>query len=190
MTKALVLWGGTDIGSSWYNEKPHPKAQKPDVKRDEQEFALVHSCIFDGVPIIGICRGAQLLCIANGGTLYQHSVGHNRGHTVFCKEDDVLLPLKDVAAGHHQVMNLDKIPQDEYEIFGFSNFPCIVWVNAMETKEITISPEVVWFPKTKCLAIQPHPEWMPLNHPFNLWLQKLIFNLLGEHYAVPEFHRL
>lgn len=67
----LYLTGGTDINPSTYGEEPHPKLGVVEIGRDEYEIKLIKHALERGVPIIGICRGSQLLNSINGGTMYQ-----------------------------------------------------------------------------------------------------------------------
>ncbi len=67
----LLLAGGEDVGPERYGHTAHPKLGKPDPLRDELEIELTRRAAADGKPILGICRGIQLLNVALGGTLYQ-----------------------------------------------------------------------------------------------------------------------
>lgn len=67
---ALVLQGGGDIAASWYGGAEAPDAQ-PDRQRDAFELALIEAALQAGKPLLGICRGCQLLNVAFGGSLYQ-----------------------------------------------------------------------------------------------------------------------
>lgn len=53
----LILWGGVDISSHWYDEPPHPKTQTPNLERDTREFIAVQDAIQEGRSVIGVCRG-------------------------------------------------------------------------------------------------------------------------------------
>lgn len=68
----LVLAGGADIGPERYGATPHPATGAPRTDRDGFELDLAHAAIELGLPLLGICRGAQLLNVALGGTLHQH----------------------------------------------------------------------------------------------------------------------
>jgi putative glutamine amidotransferase len=79
---AVILSGGAgDVDPARYGAKPHP-ATNPDVEvRDAYEIALARRAPELGVPLLGICRGMQLMCVAYGGTLEQHlpdALGHDR----------------------------------------------------------------------------------------------------------------
>jgi putative glutamine amidotransferase len=68
----LILAGGADIDPSSYGAEPHPETVDTVPERDQFEIALTHGAIERGMPLLGICRGMQLLNIALGGTLRQH----------------------------------------------------------------------------------------------------------------------
>lgn len=79
---ALVITGGTDIDPAAYGQHRHPATDQPRADRDEWEFALLGGALQRKLPVLGICRGAQVLNVALGGTLHQHLpdvVGHS-GH--------------------------------------------------------------------------------------------------------------
>jgi putative glutamine amidotransferase len=68
---ALLLAGGDDLNPSFYDAEPHPLLGRTNPFQDEIEIGLTRRGAADGKPILGICRGAQLLNVALGGTLYQ-----------------------------------------------------------------------------------------------------------------------
>lgn len=67
----LVLQGGSDIAPESYGEAPLKPEWAGDRVRDVYEMELLHEFIEAGKPVLGICRGLQLINIALGGTLYQ-----------------------------------------------------------------------------------------------------------------------
>jgi putative glutamine amidotransferase len=67
----LVLTGGHDLDPQWYDAHPSPALGPVDPHRDEFELALFHAARRRGLPVLGICRGLQLVNVAMGGTLYQ-----------------------------------------------------------------------------------------------------------------------
>ena len=75
----LLLTGGGDIFAKYFNEEHHEKANKPTVERDEFELQLCREALKLDIPILGICRGEQILNVALGGNLIQHLEGHNFG---------------------------------------------------------------------------------------------------------------
>ena len=68
---ALVLTGGEDLNPAIYGEEPHPELGTVDTLRDSYDLYLVRTAAARGIPVLGICRGEQLINIAFGGTLYQ-----------------------------------------------------------------------------------------------------------------------
>jgi putative glutamine amidotransferase len=69
---ALVLAGGADIDPVNYGAERHPKTVNTRPERDRAEIALAHGALARDLPVLGICRGMQLLNVALGGTLIQH----------------------------------------------------------------------------------------------------------------------
>jgi putative glutamine amidotransferase len=67
----VVLGGGRDIDPSRYGQEPHAKLAATDPRRDAFELELVERAIDQALPILGMCRGIQLLNVALGGTLVQ-----------------------------------------------------------------------------------------------------------------------
>ncbi len=79
MLDGLLLAGGCDIGPSRYGQAPHPETIGIVPERDAVELALAHGAFERDLPLLGICRGMQLINVACGGTLVQHLpdlVGH------------------------------------------------------------------------------------------------------------------
>lgn len=68
----LVLSGGADVDPARYGAEPHERTGAPRTDRDEFEAALIEAAIEAELPILGICRGAQMLNVEFGGTLVQH----------------------------------------------------------------------------------------------------------------------
>ena len=76
---ALVLAGGADIDPQLYGQLPHPSTLGTRPDRDEGELALLAAARAARIPVLGICRGMQLMAVAHGGALHQHMpeiVGH------------------------------------------------------------------------------------------------------------------
>lgn len=67
----LLFTGGEDVAPAYYRETLDPRCQEPDGERDLFEIHLARAAMARRVPILGICRGLQVLNVAAGGTLYQ-----------------------------------------------------------------------------------------------------------------------
>ena len=79
LVDGLILAGGRDIDPAAYGSDPHPDTDHPRTERDEFEIALARRAMERDMPLLGICRGMQLMNIACGGTLVQdlpEHVGH------------------------------------------------------------------------------------------------------------------
>ena len=68
----LVMTGGADPDPALYGEHPHPDLGEIERGRDDWELALIRAALDRRLPMLCVCRGAQLLNIALGGTLVQH----------------------------------------------------------------------------------------------------------------------
>lgn len=118
----FVFSGGADINPITYDEKPHIALGPGDLERDEFEIRLMKEAIDAKKPILGICRGMQILNITQGGTLIQHipdvegSFNHlmsgnkyDVAHKVRLKKDNILHNVFGdevyVNSSHHQGIN-------------------------------------------------------------------------------------
>src|ERR1700686_5410176 len=72
----LLLPGGWPVGPALYGEKPDPKVGDIDPELDETEIRLFKDAREKQIPVLGICRGQQVINVAMGGTLLQHLEGH------------------------------------------------------------------------------------------------------------------
>jgi putative glutamine amidotransferase len=72
----LVIAGGPDVEPVRYGAEREERTGPPSPDRDAWELALIDAALAAGVPLLGICRGMQLLNVALGGTLVQHIDGH------------------------------------------------------------------------------------------------------------------
>lgn len=157
---AVIFWGGTDIPPAYYGQTPHKSSQckgKPS-HRDTFEWRLMTWCKLNNVPMIGVCRGAQMLCAAAGGSLIQDVSGHAYGgHNVITKDGEVF----HTNSYHHQMM----YPFDiSHEMLAWSETRLSRhYYTEDDEEELAMykqyEPEIVYFPGIRGLAIQGHPEW-------------------------------
>ena len=79
---ALVLAGGADVNPELYHAVALHTTEQPRVDRDDSETSLYLAARAKDIPILGICRGLQIMAVAHGGTLHQHlpDLGHGTVH--------------------------------------------------------------------------------------------------------------
>lgn len=122
---ALILTGGEDVNPLFYHQPPHQALGGIDTVRDEYEIALTRQWLVSGKPLLGICRGVQVLQVTSGGTLiqdipswypeaYRHSQkarGSDPAHEVEVIRDSTLSQLLEtsgnirVNSNHHQAVD-------------------------------------------------------------------------------------
>jgi putative glutamine amidotransferase len=157
----LILAGGHDVDPAAYGASAHPATNNTVPERDRTEIALVRRAIERDMPVLGICRGMQVMNVALGGTLAQHlpdELGHehHRPHPGSFDDSDHEVRLTEgslaaLAAGelvhntkshHHQ--GVDSIAE-AYEVTGYSTLDDL--------------PEAIEAPDRRfVLGVQWHPE--------------------------------
>ncbi|MFI5804079.1 gamma-glutamyl-gamma-aminobutyrate hydrolase family protein [Streptomyces sp. NPDC051561] len=111
----LVTAGGPDVDPVRYGAERGPRCGPPAPQRDAWELALIRAALASGTPLLGICRGMQLLNVALDGTLVQHLDGHLGSVGVFGQHPVLTVPGtrcaeilpggSDVPAYHHQAVD-------------------------------------------------------------------------------------
>ena len=160
----LILWGGGDISPSLYGHgvSRATGAGHDPSNRDMVEYGLANKAVELGIPVIGICRGAQLMCAVSGGYLIQDVTGHTRSHQM---EDIETKEVMTTSSLHHQMM----FPWGVAHQIIARALPAISEhyiahpessATDINIEAIPCEPEIIWFPKTKSLCIQGHPEFM------------------------------
>ena len=111
----LVITGGADVNPVAYGQEPGPLTDAPRQSRDDSEFSLVRAALSLGLPLLGVCRGMQVLNVVLGGTLHQHVEGHVKSPGVFAETSIDVVPGSALAAvvgphatvqcHHHQALD-------------------------------------------------------------------------------------
>lgn len=162
----LLLTGGTDIEPSLYGAESETDIYPPEPERDDLELGLFKGAVHRQIPVLGICRGQQIVNVGAGGTLHQdvppHSgVGHAVDaelHEVTLEPDSILRELYGASVWvnslHHQAV--DTVGED-LRVTGWSDD------DVAEGLEHTSLPIV---------CVQWHPEMMPTRDtdPIFSWL--------------------
>jgi len=156
----LMLCGGRDIDPTRYGAIAKDTTETPDQLRDETEHLLLGAALQAGVPIFGICRGAQMLNVHRGGTLHQHVpdvVGDNRyqrGNAEFTMMPVSIHPdtlLADIYGGEPVVDNAAMYHHQAIDQVGAG-----LVVSATSPDGLIEAIELVDYPFG--LAVQWHPE--------------------------------
>lgn len=175
---ALIVWGGADINPALYGHAASKRTYFGGGTRDEREWAMMKKAVSMGVPIIGVCRGAQMACALAGGHLIQDVSGHSGYHNVTTPDGREL----SVNSIHHQMMvATDKV---DHEL--------LAWSTQARSKEYIyqddklfeiptgwVEPEFYYFPKIKAFAVQWHPEMMDDNEPATKYVMEKIHERIG-----------
>lgn len=164
----VVFTGGADVSPRVYGESWNHQRTQWDWERDIAEKYIFNLCMQYKIPQVGICRGAQFLCVMNHGTIIQDVTGHaisgtHRVNTIHPHPDMRVLP---VTSTHHQMM----CPMGSHQILAYAPGLSNYYENGTE-KDISpgfdkdengdlMEPEVVWYPVRHSLAVQYHPEYM------------------------------
>lgn len=169
----LMLTGGFDIDPSLYGEDPHPKIGEINPLRDITEMILTKQALERDMPILGICRGMQILNVAAGGSLYQDLESQ--------RDDDTLLHFQklteeypshaiNVAPGSwlHGITGQQKVRINSYHHQAVKDVAPGFRVTATAPDGVieAMSHESREF----CHAVQWHPELTYQNLDFNLGL--------------------
>ncbi|MEG1782547.1 MAG: gamma-glutamyl-gamma-aminobutyrate hydrolase family protein [Oscillospiraceae bacterium] len=164
----LLIPGGPDVSPQLYGEQPIPQAPTTRKNEDEFEIALIHQGVKQGKPILGICRGLQVLNVAFGGSLWQDipsqgagTVCHKQGMSIRSEGTHLvkMSPHSRLSkifgscefytnSYHHQAI---KALAPEFKVVGEATDGII---EAIENEDGSI------------LAVQWHPECMPQEKAF------------------------
>jgi putative glutamine amidotransferase len=157
----LLLIGGGDVDPAAYGAVPHPRNGPVNAARDRAETALLREALALGLPVLGVCRGLQLLNVVLGGSLHQHvpdvvgHEGHAGGDGVFTRHDVHLHPRSGLArALRRTTMNVASLHHQAIDRLGTGLVAC-GWSDdgLIEAAELTGHPFTV--------GVQWHPEADP-----------------------------
>lgn len=176
----VVLTGGSDVSPELYGEKVGRYTYYSKM-RDVFELEEVNKAIKLNIPIIGICRGLQLLSVVAGGSLVQH-INHPNRHLIKLWDSSYIY----TNSLHHQMVKLSKLPSDDYRIIGYAEGLSDVYLNGTNTHTIMprtlsekiIEPEIVYFTKINAIGIQGHPEMLNNNSELVSLGRGLLDNLI------------
>ena len=153
----LIISGGPDVSPEQYNQHPGPMTVEFYSNQDETEIGLISEALERDLPLLGVCRGMQILSVVHGGTLHQHlddTPGHeghggydgtSTDHSVIVEQDSLLCSLMgksfSVNSTHHQGVS-DPGSLTISAVAGHDGL-----IEAVERRD-----------KKFCLGVQWHPE--------------------------------
>ncbi len=172
----LAINGHSDVDPWLYGEEIyHPLTN---VNQENDYFVMEAVAYAQGLgkPLIGIGKGAQQLCVAAGGELYQHCDNHLGQHFVTTPTGS----LVNVMGSHHQMMK----PVDaDVEWLAWADISDIAETGAevnRKHKTLFREPEMLIFKDIKGLACQYHPEWMSPETLGNKYFKQCVKEFLDE----------
>lgn len=178
----LIVHGGADISPALYNKGLSSRGygDKTPSRRDAIEWAMMQRAKELNIPIIGICRGAQMLCALEGGHLIQHVHGHSGSHEVMLADAFNGRTTTITNSIHHQQL----VPVGNYKLVAWTPTRSKeYWDVDDKGKDVVspqnplgVDPEFVYYPDVKGFAIQWHPEMMRADSPANEFVLSFIAN--------------
>ena len=171
--------GGEDVSPHVYNEPTHPRTYSY-PKRDILEMRVYYEARLLNIPMVGVCRGGQFLtAMQPGGRLVQDVGGHSMYglHGISIKNKPSIL----TTSTHHQMMYPFEV--NNYELIAVSserksNTYSFGYESGNEVQNLEKygEPEIVYYPDSKCLAIQGHPEYFEdYKEAFPTLCRELVF---------------
>lgn len=169
----VVFTGGEDVNPALYGKNRHESTMFHSA-RDEEDMLIYEKCLKLGIPMFGVCRGAQFLHVMNGGALYQDVDHHNGKHQMYDRRARQV--IQNVSSVHHQMCRPN--PEGGMEILGTSYARSKTrWIDdkVCETGN-TDDIEAFWYPDTICFGVQGHPEYRGYSE-FTKWTLNMIEHL-------------
>jgi putative glutamine amidotransferase len=155
---ALVLQGGGDVHPELYGQELHPETNTLDRRRDDFELALLARARERALPVLGICRGIQLVNVGYGGTLVQHlgdvaGVDHEQldtwdalAHSIEVAPDSRLARVLDATT-----LDVNSVHHQAVDRLG-AGLRAVAWASDGVVEAVEHETDPV-------LAVQWHPEW-------------------------------
>ncbi len=164
----ILFSGGADLAPDLFDGRPHPRIYGVDPLRDSLELNLFHAAARDGKPLLGICRGIQLVNVALGGTLYTHLADqfpHALDHGYPGNLRTVLVHEVRLEAGTHlaEICGVDLLKVNSLHHQGVERVAPGLRVSAYAPDGLVEAVELSGHPFA--LAVQWHPEWLTDQQP-------------------------
>jgi gamma-glutamyl-gamma-aminobutyrate hydrolase PuuD len=167
----MVFTGGHDVWPELYGENVL-EGTFFSIHRDFYEGKMFEKAQEHKIPCVGICRGAQFLCVKAGGKLVQDVTGHLATHLLRTSDNRTILSN----SSHHQMQLPPK------------NAVPLAWSNTRQSRyylngdgdniNVDREYEVVYYPNINSLGIQGHPEWWSAPEEFIEYSKEVVLEYL------------
>ncbi len=159
----ILFSGGGDISLEHFDGQDHPSIEGVDLLRDSVELSLFHAVVEDGKPFLGICRGAQLVNVGLGGTLYTHLADqfpHALDHAFPSDQRTILAHTVRIEAGTHlaKIVSEPVLQVNSLHHQGIKDIAPALRPTAYAPDGLVEAVELPTHPFG--LAVQWHPEWL------------------------------
>jgi len=171
----VIFTGGPDVNPSLYGHNRNAKT-RIDNPRDSRDMKIFQECLDKGIPMIGICRGAQFLHVMHGGTLYQDVDNHNSPHMMYdCVNKTTITKISSV---HHQMIK-PPLNNPDFHVIGYIANRS----NRREEGPGVVSTgfnrdiEAFEYLSTATFGVQGHPEYAGFPE-YSAWFLNMVQHVL------------
>lgn len=173
----LLFTGGEDVDPGLYGEQAL-RTTMFNRNRDDKEVNLFNEAKEKNIPMVGICRGGQFLNVMNNGKMWQHVNGHTGDHPIWPVGPKNTLGEAILATStHHQMMR----PGEKGTVLAIGKKATKLQSFGQDVERpepVSSDTEVVWYPDTKCLCFQPHPEMRGASDELVKYFDELMDNYI------------
>ncbi len=186
----VIFGGGSDVTPQLYGQTVIHEKTHTWLKRDLADLDLYQRCLEEGIPMVGICRGAQFGHVMNGGTLYQHVNNHVGDHAMFLPKENRIIPR--ISSSHHQMCKRNA----DMDIIGTTPGKSDIRYNTATLMESGKNNDIeaFFYSETCFFGVQGHPEYRGYSQ-YAAWFIKMIDELIVqnpdiEYRSKPKAYRL
>ena len=173
----IIMTGGGDIHPSYFGEKMVPECGTPDATRDKYDIHLIKMASQQCIPMLGICRGEQLINVAFGGTLFQDLPSQYPGDTLLQHRNVNHLVITDPTSWIASITGVDSFESNTYHHQAVKDIaPGFKVTGWSIDRVIEVIENVEGYP---IWGLQFHPEKMmsrdnnaPANRIFDFFIKK------------------
>ena len=173
----IIMTGGGDIHPSYFGEKMVPECGTPDATRDKYDIHLIKMASQQCIPMLGICRGEQLINVAFGGTLFQDLPSQYPGDTLLQHRNVNHLVITDPTSWIASITGVDSFESNTYHHQAVKDIaPGFKVTGWSKDRVIEVIENVEGYP---IWGLQFHPEKMmsrdnnaPANRIFDFFIKK------------------